>query len=89
MKMGDMLLTDLVKTQTDVNVSEHSPLGLQTEFKMWPKRDHATFWWEQESRVRFVETRTRRQNRTSRARPGLTKTFGEDGEGGELNLQAG
>lgn len=48
---------------------------------MGPKRDQATFWSEQDMRVRS------KQKRPGQAR---TKTFGEDEEGGiELILQAG
>lgn len=71
--MGDMLLTDSLKAQKDVTVSRHSPLGLKRGFKTGPKRDQATFWSEQDSRVR-----------SKQKRPGQSKakTFGEDGKEG-------
>lgn len=80
------MLRDLVKAQTDVTVSHHTPLGLKMGFKMGPK-GHTPVWSEQDLRVNSVEPKSSGQNRPGQAK---TKTLGEAEEWGEeLNLQAG
>ena len=79
-------LTDSVKAQVNVTVSQDAPLGFENGVRMGPQRDQVTFWSEQDSRDKSVEPMTRRQNRPGQAK---TKTFGEAEKGKESNLQAG
>lgn len=72
------MLRDLVKAQTDVTVSHHTPLGLKMGFKMGPK-GHTLVWSEQDLRAKSVEPKSSGQNRPGQAK---TKTLGEAEEWG-------